>query len=428
MSKKEILNSGIIGEIMGSPPSIIVRSGTLILFLMLVLFILLASLIRYPDTIPTKVEITTTNPPITVISKITGRIQRLMVSDKELVNPGQILAVMETSASIEDILTIRRIFDTMSISNSPALPDLTDLGEIQTFYSDCKRNLNNLESYDRNNYYGAKIKSVNDEINAIKDYIEKIIVKESIFSEDLKIEASKFRRDSMLFVAKVIPASQLEITHQSYLKTRLDLQQSRLDRASKLIELAEKKHFLQEYSIKMTEERELLFSAYEESFLNLKAQLNIWVNTYFLTSDINGIVTFTKYWSVNQSVLKDEPVMNVVPLDIGHFIGRSKLKMHRSGKVNEGQIVNIKLSGYPYLEYGIVRGIVKSKSLVPSDNEYIIEIELPEGLRTIYGFNLEFTQNMQGVAEIITDDASLIQKIFNPFRYLITKNRRQLLA
>ena len=88
-----------------------------------------------------------------------------------------------------------------------------------------------------------------------------------------------------------------------------------------------------------------------------------------------------------------------------------------------GQIVNIKLSGFPYLEYGMVRGEVKSKSLVPTGDAYIIEITLPGGLTTLYGKKLDFTQNMQGTAEIMTDNLRLLQKIINPFRYLATKNK-----
>jgi HlyD family secretion protein len=73
----------------------------------------------------------------------------------------------------------------------------------------------------------------------------------------------------------------------------------------------------------------------------------------------------------------------------------------------------------------MVRGIINSKSLVPSENEYIIEITLPQGLTTLYGKELEFTQNMQGIAEIITSDMSLLQRIVNPFRYLASKNRSE---
>ena len=61
--------------------------------------------------------------------------------------------------------------------------------------------------------------------------------------------------------------------------------------------------------------------------------------------------------------------------------------------------------------------MIKSKSLVPSGDAYIIEIDLPDGLTTLYGIKLDFTQNMQGTAEIITEDIRLLQKIINPFRH-----------
>ena len=89
--------------------------------------------------------------------------------------------------------------------------------------------------------------------------------------------------------------------------------------------------------------------------------------------------------------------------------------MQRSGKVKTGQLVNIKLSGYPYLEYGMVRGIVKSKSLVPQEMLILLKLSLPDGLTTLYGTKLEFTQNMQGTAEIITENIRLLQKISQSF-------------
>ena len=161
-----------------------------------------------------------------------------------------------------------------------------------------------------------------------------------------------------------------------------------------------------------------------ETFLNLNAQINFWRNDYLLISPVEGTVTFTKFWSENQSVMKDEPVLSIVPFETGDIVGRINLKMQRSGKVLTGQKVNIKLSGYPYLEYGMVRGIVETKSLVPAGDAYIIEVGLPSGLTTLYGRKLDFTQNMQGNAEIITDDdLRLLQRVINPFRYLASKNR-----
>jgi HlyD family secretion protein len=172
------------------------------------------------------------------------------------------------------------------------------------------------------------------------------------------------------------------------------------------------------------EEKEKLLTIMNEAFMNLKAQIRIWKINYLLLSPVDGTVTFTKYWSENQTVVEGEPVLYVVPENAGELVGRTNLRMQRSGKVKIGYTVNIKLSSFPYLEYGMVRGLVKSKSLVPSGDGYMIEISLPDGLTTLYGNKLEFTQNMQGTAEIITENIRLLQKIINPFRYLVTKNKK----
>ena len=425
--KPEILYSAPGREIMGKPPRRILRWGTTIMLLVFVFFILFAWLIKYPDTIPAPVEITTTNPPVTLVTKITGHINSFFVKEREKVNAGQLVAVMETTASINEIELLKRTVDSIKnpeLLSYRLLPLFSELGELQGFYGAFLKNLSDLNNYVTNDLNGSNIASLMDEINGIQEFITRLSVKEKLYSENQRLEAKIFKRDSSLFSGNVIPESDLERSHQSLLRVNIELQQARLDHSSKSIELAEKRQLLQDYRITRIDEREKFVSALRESFLNLKAQINLWENTYLLISPVEGIVSFTKYWSANQSVVKDEPVVSIVPLKAGSFLGRINLKMERSGKVKTGLLVNIKLSGYPYLEYGMVRGIVKSKSLVAASDAYIIEIELPDGLRTLYGINLDFTQNMQGTAEIITDNIRLLQKIVNPFRYLVSKNRK----
>jgi HlyD family secretion protein len=425
--RPEILYSDPVREIMGKPPRRILRWGTTIMFMVFVLFIFFAWLIRYPDTIPAPVEITTTNPPVTLVTKITGHINSLFVKEREKVNAGQLVALMETTASMKEIELLKQTIDTIKTPetlSSKLLPAFSELGELQGFYGTFLKNLSDLNNYMINDFYGSKISSLTDEINGIQEFINRLSIKEKLYSENQRLEAKKHSRDSSLYVNKVIAESELENSHQSLLRVSMELQQARLDHSSKTIELSEKRQQLQDYRITRIDEKEKLVTVLRESFLNLKAQINLWENTYLLISPIEGIVSFTKFWSANQSVVKDEPVVSIVPIDAGKFLGRINLKMERSGKVKAGMVVNIKLSGYPYMEYGMVRGIVKSKSLVPAEDAYVIEIELPDGLTTLYGKTLDFTQNMQGTAEIITENIRLIQKIVNPFRYMVSRNRK----
>jgi len=425
--KPEILYSEPVMEIISDPPRTIIRWGTTIIFAVFVILVLFAWIIRYPDIVPAAVEITTVNPPVTMSTKITGRINNLYVTDGEMVTTGQLLAIMETTASINDINALNTIIDTIDISKDllpVSLPSFPGLGELQPHYAAFIKNLSDYNTYMKNDFYGSKINSALAEIREIQDYLDKIRFQEKLYSENRRIEEKKYKRDSSLFSNNVYSESDIEKSRQNLISINIELQQVRLDRSEKTLELAEKNQLLQDYRITRQEEKEKLKSILNESFQNLKAQLKIWKNNYLLVSPVEGTVTFTRFWSKNQSVVRDEPVLNIVPQNPGDYVGRINLKMQRSGKVKPGQIVNIKLSGYPYLEYGIIRGIVKTKSLVPTGDAYIIEITLPQGLTSLYGKKLDFTQNMQGTAEIITEDLRLLQKIFNPLRYLVTKNKR----
>jgi HlyD family secretion protein len=425
--KPEILYSDPVREIMGKPPNRILRWGTATMFAVFVLFIFFAWLIKYPDSIPAPIEITTNNPPVTLVSKITGHINSFYVKDRDTVSAGQPVALMETTASLKQVQLLKHTIDTIKrpeLLIYQSLPLFSELGELQSFYGTFLKDLSDLNSYTTNDFYGSKIISLTNEIKSIQEFITRLEVKEKLYSENRRLEMKKFSRDSLLYAGKVIPESELETSHQSLIRVNIELQQVRLDHSAKAIEMAEKQQLLQDYRITKVEEKEKLVSVLRESFLNLKAQIDLWETNYILIAPFKGFVSFTKFWSANQSVLKDEPVVSIVPLETGSFLGRITLKMQRSGKVKTGQAVNIKLSGYPYLQYGIVRGRVKSKSLVPSGDAYIIDIELPAGLRTLYGQELDFTQNMQGTAEIITENIRLLQKIINPFRYLVTKNKK----
>ena len=424
--KPKILYSDPINEIISVPPRKLIRRGTTVIFIIFLLLLLLAWLIKYPDLVPAPIEITTVNPPVTLVTKVTGRINNIYVRDGEKVTSGKLLAVMETTASINEVMTLRSVIDYVrrpSDINYLTLPLLSDLGDLQSFYASFLKALSDYTTYVRNDFYGNKIKSVTDEISVLEEYISRMKVKERLISDNLRLEGRKYSRDSILFIGKVYSESDLEKSKQSHNSSKLDLQEVRLNQSETSITQEEKKQLLQDYIIKRIEEKQNLSSILDEAFLNLQAQVKLWENKFLLITPVAGTVTFTKYWSVNQSVTIGEQVLNVVPDSTGDYIGRMTLSMQRSGKVKPSMAVNVKLSGFPYLEYGMVRGYVKSKSLVASGDAYIIEVALPQGLTTLYNRKLDFTQNMQGRAEIITDNVRLLQRIINPFRYIISRNK-----
>ncbi len=96
------------------------------------------------------------------------------------------------------------------------------------------------------------------------------------------------------------------------------------------------------------------------------------------------------------------------------------------GKVKLAQSVNIKFDNFPHMEFGLVRAKINNISLVPIATQdgvfYTAEVELSDSLVSNYGLKLEFSQEMSGIAEIITDDVRLLERFVNPLRSLWKKN------
>jgi hypothetical protein len=93
--------------------------------------------------------------------------------------------------------------------------------------------------------------------------------------------------------------------------------------------------------------------------------------------------------------------------------GYVKLKANVA-KIKIGQRVNLKFVSYPYLEYGIIKGVVGKIAVVPTGDSYEVEINLPNQLVSTYGKNLEFQQELKGSAEIITEERRLLDRILHP--------------
>jgi len=71
------------------------------------------------------------------------------------------------------------------------------------------------------------------------------------------------------------------------------------------------------------------------------------------------------------------------------------------------------------MEYGKLSGIIKSISLVPDKEGYVANISLPEGMKTTYGRELDFIQEISGTAEIITEEKSILSGFIEPLKSVL---------
>ena len=85
-----------------------------------------------------------------------------------------------------------------------------------------------------------------------------------------------------------------------------------------------------------------------------------------------------------------------------------------AGKITAGMPVNIRLDGFPYQEFGAVKASVSQVSLVPEvDGQYLVTVSMPDNMVTTYDKLVPFRQEMQGTANIITEERRIITRIFD---------------
>jgi multidrug resistance efflux pump len=182
---------------------------------------------------------------------------------------------------------------------------------------------------------------------------------------------------------------------------------------------------MEQQLIELSIQRDDETAAYERQLSQarqqLAAQIEQWSYQYMITSPVAGKITYTNYWSTNQTIRSGERLATVIPAESMQVIGRLTVPTANFGKVALGQTVNIKLSGYPYMEYGLLKGSIASISEVPEAGGYIAEVTLPDSLKTTYGKPLALIRQMDGTGEIITVDQRLIQRFLQPIRALFDK-------
>jgi hypothetical protein len=127
------------------------------------------------------------------------------------------------------------------------------------------------------------------------------------------------------------------------------------------------------------------------------------------------LILFSGSWMFKYPDIIPAPV--VVALDVNDstkFKGLVKLRQNFAGKVKVGQQVNLKFVTYPYMEFGLLKGIVNKISSIPTGDYYALEVGLPDKLISTYGKRFDFRYELIGTAEIITEDQSLLERILHP--------------
>ena len=426
-------------EILGSVPPWILRWGITALAVIVVILLVGSAFFKYPDVLSSQVMLTSSTPPAIIVAKASGKLKELYVTDNQEVKAGTYLAVIENSASTKDVLYLKNYLDSLTIydiqsltfNGSESTPQplnlsTLSLGTLQSSFSAYRTTLQEYQEYNRLKYYLQKIEMAKErKIRHEKQYA--ILQNLQKYTEEqLRLARSKFHRDSLLNTKNILSPEEFENSRNAYLNSLMAQENTISSLNNMQIQIGQLEESIRDTEHQDIESMNSLQRRLQTQFSQLQADILNWELNYTLIAPIEGKITFTNFWVENQNVTAGSAVFTIVPDGKLPMIGKAQLPVARSGKVKQGQKVNIRLQNFPENEYGILRGTVKNISLTPTQAGemayYSVEITLNDGLITTYKKELPYLSDMQGQADIITEDISFLERLILPVKKILKEN------
>jgi HlyD family secretion protein len=407
-------HSDDVRDILGRTPGWFVKWGITAIFALVLFAILLTWLIRFPDTITSRVVVTTHVAPSPVVARVSGRLD-IYVHEGKNVKKGDVLGVIDNPARPESVAELKKVLEDFTtkdphVESVPVLNEL-QLGELQNSYLRFLSELSEDILAHKQDVYGRQIETLRERIEYYDLLDEQIANQNELLERELLLSKKKLSRDSILFEGRTISEADWEKNQATYLQMERSFHMGQIQGTNNAIELSQLRAQIIEIEITKRKEEARRHNAISVALQGLQSELAGWELKYVLTAPIDGSVTLTNYWSSAQFVQVNEEVITIVP-NSQLLYGKVLMPISGSGKVKVGQPVYLKFDNYPSTEFGTVYSTVASISAVPKDNFYVLEVKLPNGLVTSYNRKLPFKQQMQGSAEIITQDMRIIERLF----------------
>ncbi|NDV64204.1 HlyD family efflux transporter periplasmic adaptor subunit [Bacteroides sp. 224] len=389
-------------------------------------------LIKYPDVVSGQITINSNTAPIKLPAHTSGKIEILNVTSQDNVREGDYIAIIQNSAKTEDIRKVTALINEFdpneykTFKQACALfPEKVSLGELNMKYYSFLSSLKSITDYADDNQYEQQQISLSEGIKWREKILNETQNALNISTENLEISRKWLDKYSSLN-KELITTYELEIdkSKADYLSAKQNNQNLVKEMASIEMQIAESRNRLSQLSVERREQERKLHLDLFASYHDLNDQLKQWEQTYVLKAPFDGQVEFLKFWTNGQFVQAGTDVFCIVPKE-NVILGQVLLPAIGAGKVKTGSNVSIKLDDYPYTEFGAIKGIVKSISLITNEyevaqgkiNTYLVQVDMPDGLVTNYGDELDFKYEIGGQADIIVKDRRLIERLFDNIKF-----------
>lgn len=379
-------------------------------------------MIKYPDVISGTVIITTKNPPVKLISKSSGELDKLWSSDNSRIQKGQVIAsinsTLDENAKIQlegEIKLVKELFLRGKLETYDNNTNNLTYGELQSLYSSLQTALNNYKVLILQNSIAFTINNISKQISNQKALL-RVLSKQKVNAHQLLNNAeARFNSDKQLYEKGVISQMEFFEREKAYHLSVNEINSLDKSKIQISIAITDLEKQLHDTKFKFNQDKQVLKKEIENNLLTIENALATWKQSYEVTAAISGKLTFLQSVHKRLFIEQGKSLFAIVP-ENQTFIAQLKIPKSGFGKVKIGQKVMIKLDNFPHYEYGQIRGKVVKIALISNEEMYAVDVKLVGGMQTTYKKQLKYSPEMSGTAEIITENLRITDRIFNKFR------------
>jgi multidrug efflux pump subunit AcrA (membrane-fusion protein) len=418
------LREEFFGDVYMMKPSWWMRWGVTVFLGIFILLFFLAYIVRYPDIIKCEIRISTTKPSITFQLPEDAEIQKILVNNNAAVKQNTNLLVFRNSANYKDVLALDKAIVNFSYDDDKLTAFFEkyvganmQLGEtIEGEWTSFSNELLLYYKIRKMNSFQSQIKYLDDEVDGLKRLQTHYSTLLQIDDKQNEINEEKMKIDSILSSQKVLSRVDNYTNRQNYYSKLSELKQNQIQVTrigAEIVKLMNNKKSL------MSNEKQSLLTqsvSIRTSLGRLHAAIEAWKKRCLFVAPFQGKVHFLQ--NLEEGNIFAGKLLTVLPDSTSHFI-KANISVEGAGKVRVGQRVLIKLNDYPYKEYGVIEGKLSEFSLISDEKFYVgrIDFKYPD----IAKHKISIKDNMRGIGEIITNDRSLLERVFSNILYVFNK-------
>ncbi|TGE13970.1 putative HlyD family type I secretion protein [Hymenobacter elongatus] len=418
------LRSDEVQEVLSRQPPWLLRWGGAFGLTATCFIFLCTWLIHYPDVVMAGFTLTSVNAPKVAVAHTEGRIVKLLGQDSKAVLAGAPLAYLESTGDHEEVLSLSRALQTawrFAQENRYAeleklsLHKFHHLGEMQNDYQNFLQKYTQVKFNTLTKYYGKQKEIIDGQLLDLRELETNLRHQETLQKAELSIAQQQFQAQKILAQQKVIPWLEFEREKSKLLERQLVYSQV----ASGIILNTSAQRLKNKETLELDKALAEQLDNFQQAINTLQSAADAWVARYVVRAPIAGVAYMPRPLQENQQIVLNQELFYIAPANT-RYTGEINITQHHVGTVRPGQTVLIKFSGYPYQEYGLVKGQINSVAeILLKNNAFLARVDLPAHLVTTQGRSLQYKNGMTATAEIITRDNRLLYKILPPLKSLL---------